>query len=157
MVEDEQPRSRNGESTLAYRLRRMEEELRDLTRSLQSSVSTLGAGITAVSNQIGTFSANLPDAYTPRREADKRHEAIEDRFKDLDRRLDERKANQEQRFIALELQQRELEVRQTQKHTANENRIDRIERAAWAGAISVLMLLLGVVFAIFKATSGAGG
>lgn len=92
----------DGESLGEWRLRSLEDEMKELVRAFQGATSTLGAQITALSNQIGTGLAALPEHYAPRREAEERHRAIGEQLDDLDRRLDERKANVDKRFDSLE-------------------------------------------------------
>lgn len=126
----------------AWRLQQIEDQIRELTKALQGSVTSLGAQITALSNQIGSGLASLPDHYAPRREAEERHGAIDERFAALDKQLRDRAEANAGRWTAHD-----------QRIEASVKRIERIEQAGWAFAIGMVIMLLGVVFAIVKAAA----
>lgn len=158
MAEREAPH--NGNVT-AWRLQELEKKVDEAVRVVQQGTVAVGAQITALSNQIGQSLAALPEHYSPRREAEERHTAINEHFDDLDRRATEFEKGLEQRFAlrdkALDERERRIneqivaiEKRLRDGITANTKLIQRVEGAGWGLAAGLLLALAGAAFALLK-------
>ncbi len=142
-----EPTTASGaDSLIAYRLHRLEQELQELVKAMQSSTVTLGAQMTALSNQVGQFQAGLPEYYAPRREANERHANIEQRFGEIDERMELRSRIVDARLKAAE-----------DRITGSQTQIDRLVTLGW-GFVSALVITLGTaVIALLRTTPGAPG
>lgn len=158
---EREPHLRPDGNVTVWRLDQLEDQMKELIGALQSATSTLGAQITALSNQVGVGLAALPDHYAPRREAEERHSAINERFEDIDRRLAAAEKGLEQRFQLRDkaLDEREESLKQAigaaekrvdNRIDANTKLIQRIEGAGWALAAGLLLSIAGVLFSLLK-------
>jgi hypothetical protein len=127
----------------SFRVGRLEQQLSELVTRSEGWHTTLGAQITALSNQIGTGLASLPDHYTPRREAEERHRGIDERFDALERRMDDREKSADGRF-----KERAADV--DRRVAENTGRISRMEGAGWGFALMLLATLAAALAAYFK-------
>lgn len=145
----------------AWRLQQLEDQIGKLVQATQAATTTLGAQITALSNQIGQGLAALPEHYAPRREAEERHRGINEHFDDLDQRAIALEKALEQRFALRDKALDEREARIKDQMTAIEKRlndridenrkgIQRIESAGWGLAAGLLVSFAGVAFALLK-------
>lgn len=139
----------NGNVT-AWRLEQLEDQIKTLVQALQSSTSSLGSQITALSNQIGVGLASLPDNYAPRREAEERHRGINERFDEIERRQQNFEKALEQRFLLRDKALDERERGINERITGNTKLIQRIEGAGWGLAAGLLLSLAGTAFSVLK-------
>lgn len=158
MTEQPQPQPPKDVSLMEWRLSAVEKKMDELVTRSEGWHSSLGSQITGLSNQIGTTLAALPGLYSPRPEAEERHRAIGERFEDVDRRFADHGHD------AIAQQMRALEQRLTDRATVvddqikvNRAHIERIEQFAWGFVVSILMLTVGVLFAIFRSGPVGGG
>lgn len=165
----EQPAIPKDTSIIEWRMGSVEKQIGELVTRSEGWHSSLGAQITSLSNQIGTTLAALPSLYSPRPEAEERHRSIAERFEDVDRRF----ADHGHDAIAKELKAIEQRINDRaaavdgridtlgktfdEQIKVNRANIDRLFQMLWGAALGMLMLTIGVLFAIFRSGAVGGG
>jgi hypothetical protein len=128
---------------MSFRVGRLEQQLAEFMVRSEGWHNTLAVQNTALSNQIGTGLASLPEHYAPRREAAERHRAIEDHFKALEKQIEDHNEATNKRFM-----DRAADV--DRRIEANAVRVSRLEQAGWGVALLLLGSLGTALMAYFK-------
>lgn len=148
------PPGLNGDALLNWRLGELERHFEELRDRSEGWHNTLAVGQTTLQTQFLNFRKDLDDVYTPRREATQRHDVVNGRIAELERKsescMSQREAQDAYKTLGDRLDKFEVFGREYRRdHDLVHKEANEAHTKMWQFSLSLGVAFLGMLLNAF--------